>query len=376
MSISQISVFPDRSGYRVQWLEGGRRRSRSRPTEREAKRFAAELELGLADTADGPSGLSPLFSDYAERWLRDYCEVEKAESQHKLDRLNIDRHLVPALGTIRLSQLRKAHLVTLKSELARKPKRTSKKGGGDGKTLSPKSVNNILALAKKMLATAVDLDLLAANPFQGVKPLKIPERAFDFWTPAERDAFLAKAAPLDPEFTRLVLVACHTGLRLGELAGLRRADLDFERGKVNVGRAFNVNLSKITPTKNKGIAEVPMNSAVRAALAELPRSSEGAQVFPTRLFWSARNRLGSLATKVGSRPIRFHDLRHTFASGLAMAGVDLMQIQQLCRHRSYQMTLRYAHLHPDHLRGATEVLCTPTARGPHQVGKRCGPRGT
>jgi integrase len=121
---------------------------------------------------------------------------------------------------------------------------------------------------------------------------------------------------------------------------------------------------------------VPMNSAVKAALADLLRSSEGAQVFPTRLFWSARNRLGSLATKVGSRPIRFHDLRHTFASGLAMAGTDLMQIQQLCRHRSYQMTLRYAHLHPEHLKGATEVLCTDSARKLREVRKSGGPRGT
>jgi integrase len=374
MSISQISIFPDRRGYRVQWTEGGKRRSRNKPSEEEAQRFAAELRLGLAGLEEREG--SPLFSDYAERWLKDYCQVEKAESQHKLDRLNIDRHLVPALGNLRLSQLRKSHLVTLKSELARKPKRTSKKGGGDGKTLSPKSVNNILALAKKMLATAVDLDLVPANPFQGVRPLKLPERTFDYWTPGERDEFLAKAGPLDPEFTRLVLVACHTGLRLGELAGLRRADLDFERGKINVGRAFNVNLSKITPTKNKGIAEVPMNSAVKAALADLLRSSEGAQVFPTRLFWSARNRLGSLATKVGSRPIRFHDLRHTFASGLAMAGTDLMQIQQLCRHRSYQMTLRYAHLHPEHLKGATEVLCTDSARKLREVRKSGGPRGT
>lgn len=374
MTVSQISVFRFRQGMRVQWLENGRRRSKMHASEKEAHKFAAELRLGLV--SECIKSLSPTFAEFAERWLKDYCQVEKAESQHRLDRFNIERHLVPALGNLRLTQIRKAHLITLKSELARKPKRPAKKEGVSTKMLSPKSVNNLLGLAKKILATAVDLELVPSNPFLGVKPLKIPEQKFQFWTKEQRDEFLEKTWTVDPDFARLVLVACHTGLRMGELAGLRRGDLDFERGKIHVGRAFNVNLVKITPTKNKGVAEVPMNSAVRKALRHLESTKEGEGVFPRHLFWSARHRLGKLALKAKLPPIRFHDLRHTFASNLAMKGVDLMQIQRLMRHKSYQMTLRYAHLHPDHLKGATEVLCTQSAHKELVKRKSGGPRGT
>ncbi len=80
-------------------------------------------------------------------------------------------------------------------------------------------------------------------------------------------------------------------------------------------------------------------------------------VFNRDLLKSACNKLKFRCRKFGVKEIRFHDLRHTFASCLALAGVDLMVIKDLMRHKSYQMTLRYAHLHPDHLKGKTDVLC-------------------
>ncbi|MBF0442726.1 MAG: tyrosine-type recombinase/integrase, partial [Oligoflexales bacterium] len=60
--------------------------------------------------------------------------------------------------------------------------------------------------------------------------------------------------------------------------------------------------------------------------------------------------------------IRFHDLRHSFASCLTMGGLDPRLVMELMRHKSLAMTQRYAHLHPDYLKGATEILCrTQTA---------------
>lgn len=84
-------------------------------------------------------------------------------------------------------------------------------------------------------------------------------------------------------------------------------------------------------------------------------------VFPIELLSDAASRLRRRCKWFEVRSIRFHDLRHTFASCLAMAGVSLMLIKELMRHQSYQMTLRYAHLHPDHLMGSTDVLCQPSS---------------
>lgn len=357
-------MFPDRDGWRVQWTEHGKRRSKKFDSKKAAERFEYELKLGIADRS-ASTRHSPTFEAFSERWLKDYCEVEKAETQWAHDRSTIKQHLLPGLGSIRLANLQAGHLLALRSHIKDKTSQGKAK-----KPLSTRTVNNAVGLAKNMMGHAVDLGLIGANPFRQVTPLKEVKTRFDFWTGKERDEFLASAQDMDPDFCELVAVACHTGLRLGELAGLLRGDLDFDRSKIYVGKSFNMKLMKVIPTKNKRWAEVSMNSAVKAATSRTRAHANHVRVFDLALFHNARRRFGRLCKAVGSRPIRFHDLRHTFASCLAMEGMDLMRIQELMRHESYQMTLRYAHLHPGHLAGATEILCrTQTARSEFEGGR-------
>lgn len=363
-------MFRDRDGWRVAWRDKGRRHSRWFAEKAAARQFDCERKLGRLKPSE--LQVSPTFGAYADEWVETYCKTEKAESQWRADEVAIRLHLKPALGEVRLTHLRRSHLLDLKETLR------AKVAHGKKHNLSPKSVNLVLALAKKIMATAAERELVAVNPFTGVKLVRLPPQRFRFWTAAERDRFLAGAWDLDPEFSRLVEVACHTGLRLGELGALTRADLDFERRKIRVTKTFDVNLAKVLPmTKGRADDDVPMNQAVYDALGPKRFLQAEAEVFDRALFWSARKRLARLAGRVGVQNIRFHDLRHTFASTLAMAGMPLMQIQDLCRHKSYQMTLRYAHLHPDHRRGATEILCdSKMTRQDLKVPKRRGPRGT
>lgn len=346
-------MFRDKDGWRVQWRAKGRRLSRKFKSRTEAEDFVAKRRLGLADERPSERG-SPTFEDFANRWLAEYSRAEKRATSHAEDKRVVKRHLVPALGPKRIKDLRRADLVELKANLLVK---TAK----DRKTaLGPKTVNNILMVAKSILGYAAELELIGENPWRRMKPCKVAQRDFDFWRPEERDEFYARTRLVREDLGDLAYFACHTGLRRGELAALTWTAVDLERRKVRVVASYNVGLKALSPTKGGEVADVPLNSAALAVLRERAEDRDGPMVFPTELFENLRRAFTALCRRVGVRPIRFHDTRHTFASTLAMAGVDLLVIQQLMRHKSYQMTLRYAHLLPSHLAGQTEVLVTGT----------------
>lgn len=354
-----------RGTYRVFFKdkETKKRRSKSFTDPKEGQLFELQVELGLVNLAElKPAAPAfPTFSEYADIWHRDYCKVEKAETQWAEDLSMINYHLRPAFGPVTLDKLKKSHLLELK--VALRSKTQQGKGKKAGKKLSLKMINNILGLAKKILNTAVDSEIIEANPWVRVKLFKLPRQQPHFWRPHERDRFLDYAKEMDPSFHDLILVACHTGLRVGELRALRRCDLDFQREMIHVGASYNRKLGKRFETvKGKVAADVPMNSFVLKALAPKRFLVKDAPVFAEEIFRNIPRKLKAYAKVAEVPALRMHDCRHTFASCLAISGMDLMRIQQLCRHESYQMTLRYAHLHPDHLLKATEVLCTQGAR--------------
>ena len=146
-----------------------------------------------------------------------------------------------------------------------------------------------------------------------------------------------------PEWLRAVVVAAiHTGARQGELLALTWDDVDLDRGQV-----------EFRMTKNGESRVVRLSETVRALLRELPSRFHGGHVFRNHggkpihrdgLTWSFR-RAVRLACLQG---FRFHDLRHSAASFLVQAGVSLNTVREILGHRSLAMTLRYAHLAPDH----------------------------
>lgn len=348
--------------WRLQWIDEktGKRRSRRFPKESDALRFALDLESGAADTQP-VRARQVTFGEFIERWHADYAMVEKSETTWADDAGLLKNHLLPLLAEVRLADLRGIHLDAVKAEMKRK--RGLLLHGK--KPLSNKTINTTLQLGKQIMACAQRWGLVPINPFVDVRLLKVPKRSFAYWTVAERERFLAEAAKEDPAFARLVTVACHTGLRRGELQALRGHVLDFARLKIRVEASWSWRLKRLVPTKNGEIADVPMNGPVVEALSPARFAPRAKPVFEARLFSNLRRRMDYLATLAGVPTIRFHDLRHTFASTLAMAGVDLMQIQQLMRHKSYHMTLRYSHLRPEHLKGATDCLvASPPAAAP------------
>lgn len=338
--------------WQVRWRDRDRKqRARNFTNKEVAQDFLRELMTG--EHLDRKPEATT-FRTFAERWHRDYCRVEKAESQWVSDWNLIRIYLLPAFGDLELSELRKVHLLNLRARLRQE------------RALSVKSVNLITALARKMLNTAIDWELLRKNPWGDVTLLRQPEQPIAYWTIAERDAFLAHCRQADPEFADIVEFACHTGMRLGEIRGLRRDCLDFDRGVITVRRGWARDLRGVEQlldyTKGKSIRDIKMNEVVLGILRPSRRLGPAAHIFEFDPHHVAR-RLQRLAIAAGVKPIRFHDLRHTFASHMAMAGVPLYKIQRLLGHIDTKQTQRYAHLSPESLEGLTE--CLVSARNVH-----------
>lgn len=160
----------------------------------------------------------------------------------------------------------------------------------------------------------------------------------------------------------IVRLAINTGMRKGEILGLR-----WERIELDKDLGFNARIT-LYDTKNGEPRGVPLNQAAIATLHALepdPANRQGT-VFKRKDggdWGQIRTAFEKAVERAGLADFRFHDLRHTAASHLVMRGRPLKEIQEVLGHKSFSMTLRYAHLSPMHLRTAVEALdgLTPEA---------------
>jgi integrase len=258
------------------------------------------------------------------------------------------------------------HLEGVKSTRTRRP-------------LSAKSVRNYAGVLSTMLgwAAAAPRHWVAVNPAAG---LELPAARTDdgvieadavLW-PADIDRLVAAVAPGDyAELDRaLYRLAAMSGARQSECRGLRWQDVDFDADRVRLFEALKRGGRRGRPKSGKG-RSVPMAGAVRDALLELRNASRwtgaddpvfatpstGQPMARTDLMERYRDALAAAGLPVA---FRFHDLRHTFASTLAQAGVPERQIMEWCGHASASMTRKYMHFAPA---SAADVAAVDAAFG-------------
>lgn len=153
----------------------------------------------------------------------------------------------------------------------------------------------------------------------------------------------------------IITLAIHTGMRKGEILGLR-----WERIELDKDLGFNAHI-RLYDTKNGEARGVPLNQAALTALTALepdPAKRQGS-VFKRKNgedWGQIRTAFENAVVLAGLPDFRFHDLRHTAASHMVMRGRPLKEVQEVLGHKSFSMTLRYAHLSPKHLRSAVESL--------------------
>lgn len=343
-----MSVHKTKYGtFLVRWRRNGKQKSKTKKRKIDADKLDAEKILGkdreLPETNQHAKCIA--FGEFAEIFIRDYGEVHKTGSSLIRDKQVIRDFFLPSWHARPLNSITMRDGVVVQAMLK------------TGKRLAPKSVNNIMSVAHKIFEEAVHWDYIQSNPLHGLRRLKVPEADYRFWTFVERDRFLSYARAENFDFYRIVAVAVFTGLRRGEMEGLLRDALDFERREIIVKRSYCHKTHKLNEyTKSKKIRRVPMNDLVFKLLHEKALLPPSAQVLP-----GPYHNFGSLCMQpfseaAGVSVIRFHDLRHTCASHLAMKGVSVFKIKELLGHQDLKTTMRYMHLAPGGLDGITDVL--------------------
>ncbi len=188
---------------------------------------------------------------------------------------------------------------------------------------------------------------LERNPFERVK-IEKPHNQVERWLIPEEEQKLLDSSPA--WLKELIIFAINTGTRRDEMLSLKWSEVDFSRRVLT-----------LLVTKNKEKRTVPMNEVVSELLKAKSKGSTSEYAFgsETGTKMDGRNLLRAFYVarkKAGLEDVRWHDLRHTFATRLVQAGIDLYTVKELLGHKTLTMTMRYAHHYPESLRRGVDVL--------------------
>jgi integrase len=219
----------------------------------------------------------------------------------------------------------------------------------------PNTVNKELQLLSRVFSMAVDNELAESNPCRRVRQLKCEWQRDRYLLPEEERQLMARLTGRYAHLKPIVVIALNTGMRRGEILGLRWDEVDFVRNVLRVRR-----------TKSGKERFLPMNSLIRDMLLERRALDAGAvYVFggPTgQPMTDIKNGFRTICQKAEIANFRFHDLRHTAATRMAEAGVDIRTIAEFLGHATIQMTMRYAHATDDAKRREAAALETYAVR--------------
>ena len=271
---------------------------------------------------------SPLFRDFAEEF-----KSNKASELRQSSLKRIEFSLKPLTEKFGLKHLN--DISSFEIEKYRKERKDSGKADA--------TINRELQALRHLFNKAIAWGKAHQNPVSQVKLRKEENSRVRFLSDEEETCLLQACGPT---LRAIVVAALNTGFRRGELLSLYWSDVDFVHSLITVQGAY---------AKNGERRTIPMNGELRRLLTSLKANADNTG----NVFLNSNGEAYRLVSTVFDEAVEranitdfhFHDLRHTFASRLIMAGVDLRTVQVLMGHKTINMTLRYSHLSPDHLRG-------------------------
>ena len=342
--------------YADYYLDGKRiRESTGETLKRKAEAY---LDRRKQEWLLGTAGFSGehKFADVAADWLDTYSKVYHSQSHYVGNTYRLKNHILPYFGTEYVSDITQKDIYHFLSEMKSKEVMVRRKAthGSDkyvkestGKPLSAKQINLTLDTLRLILAYAKSNGYAPANPADGLKKLKAQTPAFRYLTGEQTKKLLEYCSP---GFYPICATAVYTGMRLNEIVGLKWRSVLYDSKRIIVES------SGAGPTKSRKVRSIPLNENLEDILNGYKNESE--YVFPDeegnmkggkRGRVDFRSPLETALKKAGLPRIKFHDLRHTFASNFVMKGGSIISLKEILGHHDISTTMMYAHLAPSYL---------------------------
>jgi integrase len=301
----------------------------------EAKRLKRDIDGGADPIGEEEAArAAPAMADLCERFLADYVPRKRPATQRDY-RQQIAADILPALGETKVAAVTFADVDSLHRKISKR---------------APTHANRVLALLSRMFTMAIRWGMRPDNPVRGIERNTEGKRQ-RYASPVELARLSAALGELrDQGAANAVRLMLLTGARRGEVLAAKWGDFNLDSGSWT---------KPASTTKQKKTHTVPLSDAACQLLGRMQDEADDGAVYlfparrtPYRLdiddAWAA------LRKATGVADLRLHDLRHTYASVLASAGLSLPVIGALLGHATPVTTARYAHLFPDVQRAATE----------------------
>lgn len=297
------------------------------------------------------------FELLANEYLERHCELNCKTSTKDLYKSYLKVNLAELKNKV-AKQIKKRDLETLIIAL-------KKKG------LSNKSINGIVSFVISVLNYGVDNEFLKENPVSKLKKLPLEKKRVCFLNEVQIEVFLQQAKLKTPSYYAFFASAIYTGMRRGELLALEWTDIDFKKGKISINKQIYRGIRQSTKSGKERIIDVPdilleiliRHKKERTLLSKLVfHNSVGEPIHPYNMEHAyfhplIRHCNNFLDPENQIEKLRFHDLRHTYATYLLSKGIPVKYVQEQLGHSTARMTLdTYASVMPSVKFGALDLL--------------------
>ena len=288
---------------------------------------------------------------WMDEWFENVAKIKVRPSSHQTYRGYIDNHIKPSIGNIPLEKLTTMDLQKLYRTLLTKGRVERIEAENQPSGLSAKTVRNINQVISSALDLAVAQKIIPINPTDACELPKVEHREMQTIPEEQLQAFLTEAKATG--VYEMYYIELATGLRRGELLGLKWQDIDWKNGIIKVRRQIARVDGQIVeaPLKTKNsYRTVTISPQAIEVLKQQRAKTHDQYVFPSPNGGpispdSVNNMLKRVLARAGIPKVRFHDLRHTFATIALQNGVDIKTVSGMLGHFSAGFTLdTYAHV--------------------------------